>query len=53
MSQEKISEDDIKILICVCPGASVVINHVDKEWAPLNLLCQRLSRRFPHAFTNM
>ena len=31
----------------------MVINHVDKEWAPLNLLCQRLALRFPHAFANM
>lgn len=34
-------------------GASVVINHVDKQSPPINLLCQALGERFPHAFANM
>ena len=34
-------------------GASVVINHVDKQSPPINLLCQALGESFPHAFANM
>jgi hypothetical protein len=34
-------------------GASVVINHVDKQSPPINLLCQALGHHFPHAFANM
>ena len=34
-------------------GASVVINHVDKESPPVNKLCQALGHHVPHAFANM
>ena len=34
-------------------GASIVINHVDKAWPPLNDLCARLGERFRYAFANL
>ena len=34
-------------------GASIVINHVDKAWPPLNALCTRLGERFRYAFANL
>jgi len=34
-------------------GASVVVNHVDKQFTPINRLCRALGSHFPHAFANM
>ena len=34
-------------------GASVIVNHMDKEWPPANALCQALGSHLPHAFANM
>jgi len=33
--------------------ASVVLNHVDKQWPAINIMCQKLQSRFPHTFCNM
>jgi len=34
-------------------GCSVVINHVDKVYAPVHTLCRNLRADLPHAFSNM
>eukprot|EP01101_Sappina_pedata_P007445 TRINITY_DN3943_c0_g1_i1.p1 TRINITY_DN3943_c0_g1~~TRINITY_DN3943_c0_g1_i1.p1 ORF type:complete len:445 (-),score=85.20 TRINITY_DN3943_c0_g1_i1:153-1487(-) len=34
-------------------GASVVINHSDKLWEPLNRICRGLRPEFNHVFTNL
>ena len=39
--------------IAYASGASLVINHTDWIWPPVNEFCQQLGERFSHAYANL
>ena len=39
--------------VAYASGASLVINHTDRIWPPVNDFCKRLGERFGHAYANL